>query len=224
MARHRRTSASGSAAGAGNFASASASYAVGRSRQCRTSGCVREYRKTRHSHCCSICSVGRHTARCDAEWDNFQHRRMRAQRRALRSSLTVCMLPGCGRAAGLGHTHCCALCSISDGREHTGQCTNRQQYVHVQGAGVPATGAPVDVATVHNSGAGSSTDQPANATAEAFLSMVHPAGNDDGAAIYVLDSDEEADLAEAVAASLVELQARQAQQDALRSLNFEEMD
>ena len=106
---------------------------MGGSRRCQVRGCNREYRRTRHAHCCSFCTFGRHSTRCNNEWNRFCRRRDRARRDALRGSLTICDNPFCRRVAGLCHTRCCSLCSDSQGRDHTGSCNERQGFVYVSG-------------------------------------------------------------------------------------------
>ena len=101
-----------------------------RERQCAMPHCERYYVRCRHKHCCSMCSVGQHTARCDDEWRRYQERQIRAQARAM---ITQCVVRACTRIAGVGHVHCCTLCCRSRGQEHTEQCQSRQQYVHVVG-------------------------------------------------------------------------------------------
>ena len=104
-------------------------------RQCMKPGCERHYVRCKHKHCCSLCSFGRHTERCDEDWQLFQERQQRARNR---TRITLCAA-GCGLYAGVGHVRCCALCVRSQGREHTEQCQARQQYAHVVGGPSPST-------------------------------------------------------------------------------------
>ena len=99
-----------------------------RSRLCSTTGCGRRYTKCRHAHCCSLCSVGAHTERCEHKWSRFQAA-------SLRLRVSTCVVPGCERAAGSGHTHCCSLCADTGGAQHMLACTMRQQYVPMPGPG-----------------------------------------------------------------------------------------
>ena len=62
-----------------------------RERQCAMPHCERYYVRCRHKHCCSMCSVGQHTARCDDEWRRYQERHIRAQARA---TITQCVVIG----------------------------------------------------------------------------------------------------------------------------------
>ena len=80
-----------------------------RSRLCSTTGCGRRYTKCRHAHYCSLCSMGAHTERCEHKWSRFQAA-------SLRLRVSTCVIPGCDRAAGSGHTHCCSLCADTGGR------------------------------------------------------------------------------------------------------------
>ena len=105
------------------------------SRQCMKPGCERHYVRCKHKHCCSLCSFGQHTERCDDDWQLFQERQ---QRERSRTQITPCAT-GCGNFAGVGHVHCCTLCVRSQGRDHTQQCQARQQLAHVAG-GPSSTG------------------------------------------------------------------------------------
>ena len=105
-----------------------------RGRVCSAPGCTREYLRASHHHCCSMCSVGGHTDRCDMDWHKYSRRQRRAQERTSRGQLTACSIQGCLRVSGLGHHTCCSACEESQGVEHTIHCTNRQQFLHVQGA------------------------------------------------------------------------------------------
>ena len=120
--------------------------------------------------------------------------------------------------AGLGHTRCCTLCTWSGGSEHTGHCHARQQYVLVQ-----------DPNGLHHADPASSSDAPfhdagtamAVASGDARTEPVQPAGDQQGqGVISVLDSDEEADMAIALAASFED----HAGSEDVACFNFEEMD
>ena len=77
-----------------------------RGRVCETPGCGKEYARTRHRNCCSMCTVGAHTA----DFAKFSRRLSRAMRREQRGALTTCSTPTCMRVAGLGHHTCCGPC------------------------------------------------------------------------------------------------------------------
>ena len=81
---------------------AAATREVAHATQCSTPGCERSFRTRRcfHNHCCSLCTVGSHTARCDEHWRRFQ-------RDGARRRLSICAVRTCGRLAGLTHVHCC---------------------------------------------------------------------------------------------------------------------
>ena len=96
--------------------------AARRTRLCSTIGCGRRYVKCRHAHCCSLCSMGHHTDRCDAKWTKFRAA-------TLRLRVSSCLILNCQRAAGAGHIHCCGMCAPSDGAQHTEACTERQNLV-----------------------------------------------------------------------------------------------
>ena len=70
--------------------------------RCCTLGCERSFRTGRraHVHCCSQCSVGEHTDRCDHAWTKFIHR-------MARQNLSVFVVESCDRVAGLQHIHYC---------------------------------------------------------------------------------------------------------------------
>ena len=202
---------------------------TGGSRRCQVRGCNREYRRTRHAHCCSFCTFGRHSTRCNNEWNRFCRRRDRARRDVLRGSLTICDNSFCRRVAGLCHTRCCSLCTNSQGREHTGSCNERQGFVYVSGGaagseegngslhqdsqgvstavgagGTPwctgtSTAADAESPDPDHGRPGSSTDAGASQTGEMVLGMGMGMGTH---TIFILDSDEEADIARAIAASL----------------------
>ena len=93
-----------------------------RTRLCSTVGCGRRYTRCRHAHCCSPCSMGHHTDRCDAKWARFRAA-------TLRLRISSCLVPSCQRAAGTGHIHCCGMCAPSAGAQHTEACTERQGLV-----------------------------------------------------------------------------------------------
>ena len=105
-----------------------------RGRVCATPGCGREYARTRHRNCCSMCTVGAHTARCEADFAKFSRRLSRAMRREQRGALTTCSTPTCLRVAGLGHHTCCRPCVDTGGGEHTTHCSNRQNFLMMQHA------------------------------------------------------------------------------------------
>ena len=96
--------------------------AARRTRLCSTTGCGRRYTKCRHAHCCSLCSMGHHTDRCDAKWARFRAA-------TLRLRISSCLVLNCQRAAGAGHIHCCGMCAPSAGAQHTEACTERQNFV-----------------------------------------------------------------------------------------------
>ena len=202
------------ALGAAGTRSGRVRFGVGRGTVCQNPGCGREYRRARHRHCCSLCSVGRHTPRCDDDWVAYQRRISRAQQRVARRVLTVCENQSCRRVAGLGHTRCCTLCAWSGGRD----CHARQQYVLVQ-----------DPSSLHQADPASSSDAPfhdggtvlAVTSSDAVTEPVQPAGDQQGqGVISVLDSDEEADMAIALAASFED----HAGSEDVACFNFEEMD
>ena len=80
-------------------------------RICSTWGCGRAVHSIGRSTCCSACSVGRHTRRCQ-----------RNVKEALRMSITECTTEGCVLPVGYGHTSCCSTCRRSWGRLHTDRC------------------------------------------------------------------------------------------------------
>ena len=98
------------------------------------SGCTREYRKIRHRSCCSTCTVGTHTARCEADHVSYNRRLRRVLRCEQRGSLTTCGNSACTRVSGVGHTTCCGLCSDANGATHTTHCSNRQNLLMMQQA------------------------------------------------------------------------------------------
>ncbi|CAE7578918.1 unnamed protein product [Symbiodinium microadriaticum] len=91
---------------------------------CKVEGCVRRYRKGYHKHCCGLCTVGHHTARCDKEW-------RKVQLMPLRGQISECVTAGCCRIAGYSHVHCCTDCVQSEGQLHTGTCQRRQDLTYV---------------------------------------------------------------------------------------------
>ena len=103
-----------------------------RGRVCATPGCGREYARTRHRNCCSMCTVGAHTARCEADFAKFSCRLSLAMRREQRGALTPCSTPMCTRVAGLGHHTCCGPCADTGGGDHTTHCSHRQNYLMMQ--------------------------------------------------------------------------------------------
>ena len=100
--------------------------------QCSTPGCERCFRAGRcfHRHCCSQCTVGEYTDRCNSTWERYILR-------AARQSLPVCASDSCERVAGLQHIHCCQHCKQTDGGNHDVGCDVRQQTVHVRRARQP---------------------------------------------------------------------------------------
>ena len=136
-----------------------------RVRQCAMPHCERYYVRCRHKHCCSMCSVGQHTARCDDEWRRYQERQIRAQARAM---ITQCVVRACTRIAGVGHVHCCTLCCRSRGQEHTEQCQGRQQYVHVVGGMTMAGGVAGDPGPVRTDRPRPAVGSLARSSAEGF--------------------------------------------------------
>ena len=139
-----------------------------RVRQCAMPHCERYYVRCRHTHGCSMCSVGQHTARCDDEWRRYQERQIRAQARA---TITQCVVRACTRIAGVGHVHCCTLCCPSKGQEHTEQCQGRQQYVHVVGGMAMAGGEAGDQGPVRTDRPGPAMGGMARSSAESFEEM-----------------------------------------------------
>ena len=143
-------------------------------------------------------------------------------------SLTTCDNPFCRRVAGLCHTRCCSLCTDSQGRDHTGSCNERQGFVYVSGgaegvnegqgpsrpddhgpstedvagtpwcAGHPAAPDAESPAPDHGR-PGSSTDASLSQIGETFHGLSMGMGTH---TIFIFDSDEEADIARAIAASL----------------------
>ncbi|CAE7403105.1 unnamed protein product [Symbiodinium microadriaticum] len=89
-----------------------------------TTTSTRRYRKGYHKHCCGLCTVGHHTARCDKEW-------RKVQLMPLRGQISECVTAGCCRIAGYSHVHCCTDCVQSGGRLHTGTCQRRQDLAYV---------------------------------------------------------------------------------------------
>ena len=100
---------------------------------CQVVGCVRRYRKGSHKHCCGLCTVGHHTARCDKEW-------RKVQLMPLRGQISECVTVGCCRIAGYSHVHCCTACVQSGGRLHTGTCQRRQDLAYVVTGAARAAG------------------------------------------------------------------------------------
>ena len=104
---------------------AAATREVAHATQCSTPGCERSFRTRRrfHNRCCSLCTVGSHTARCDEHW-------RRVQRDGARRRWSICTVRTCGRLAGLTHVHCCTLCQWSGGARHATGCDERQRHAH----------------------------------------------------------------------------------------------
>ena len=102
---------------------------VAHAMQCNTPGCARSSRtrKRFHNHCCSLCTVGSHTARCDEHWRRFQ-------RDGARRRLSICAVSTCGRLAGLTQAHCCTLCQWSGGARHAAGCDERQRHARASAA------------------------------------------------------------------------------------------
>ena len=128
-----------------------------RARICATVGCGRRYVKSKHRLCCSWCSVGGHTQRCDHDWSRLQSQR-------LRQEISECLMPGCGRAAGYGHTHCCTLCVWSSRRQqfrHTPACDERQALVAARrnSDATSSTAVNADHGTDADAGAGQNPGQ-----------------------------------------------------------------
>ena len=92
-------------------------------RICSTWGCERAVHSIGRSTCCSACSVGRHTRRCQ-----------RNVKEALRMSITECTTEGCVLPVGYGHTNCCSTCRRSWGRLHTDRCHGRLPQAQQTGA------------------------------------------------------------------------------------------
>ena len=94
-----------------------------RLRECITLGCQRVFTEPNHRHCCSLCSEGSHTSRCN-----------RRQRRRQRARITNCWQVGCRRRADVSHTFCCSDCRHYQGRCHTQGCTERQHDLFAEAA------------------------------------------------------------------------------------------
>ena len=76
---------------------------------CATPGCGRAVHTEGRSRCCSGCSQGFHSRRCDSFF--WQHQRI---------SVSACIVLGCDRLAGQGHVSCCSTCKHSRGTMHAG--------------------------------------------------------------------------------------------------------
>ena len=94
-----------------------------RVRECITLGCQRVFAEPNHRHCCSLCSEGSHTSRCN-----------RRQRRRQRARITTCWQVGCRRRADVSHTFCCSDCRHYQGRCNTQGCTERQHDLFAEAA------------------------------------------------------------------------------------------
>ena len=82
---------------------------------CATPGCGRAVHTEGRSRCCSGCSHGFHSRRCDTFFR--QHQRI---------SVSACIVLGCDRFAGQGHVSCCSTCKHSRGTMHSDHCNWRQ--------------------------------------------------------------------------------------------------
>ena len=102
---------------------AGAQSAGRRFKECITAGCQRVFAEPNHRHCCSQCSEGNHTSRCN-----------RRQRRRQRARITICWQVGCRRRADVSHTFCCSDCRHYQGRCHTQGCTERQHDLFAEAA------------------------------------------------------------------------------------------
>ena len=96
-----------------------------RARICATPGCGRAVHTEGRSRCCSGCSQGFHSRRCDSFF--WQHQRI---------SVSACIVLGCDRLAGQGHVSCCSTCKHSQGTMHSVHCNKRQnRLVRAGGSG-----------------------------------------------------------------------------------------
>ena len=84
---------------------------------CREPGCRRQFVKSRHRHCCSLCTRGAHTSKCD-----------KLQAALQRGKVSSCATHGCWRWASHGHLYCCSDCKHGQGRFHSHACFDRQEW------------------------------------------------------------------------------------------------
>ncbi|CAE7893468.1 unnamed protein product, partial [Symbiodinium necroappetens] len=127
---------------------------------CQVVGCVRRYRKGSHKHCCGLCTVGHHTARCDKEWRKVQLMPLR-----LRGQISECVTAGCSRVAGYSHVHCCTDCVQSGGRLHTGTCQRRQDLAYVVTGNASSSVPEPSMAAAGMTGVATMANSPEEATA-----------------------------------------------------------
>ncbi|CAE7568825.1 unnamed protein product [Symbiodinium microadriaticum] len=125
---------------------------------CQVEGCVRRYRKGYHKHCCGLCTVGHHTARCDKEW-------RKVQLMPLRGQISECVTAGCCRIAGYSHVHCCTDCVQSEGQLHTGTCQRRQDLAYVVAGTASSSVLVPDMEAAGMSGVATTARSPAAMTA-----------------------------------------------------------
>ena len=140
MAAAGSSSSTGLEAGNGGYSSGQPS--LGRDGQaiaykiCMEPGCRRQFVKSRHRHCCSLCTSGAHTSKCD-----------KLQKALLRGKVSTCATHGCWRWASHGHLYCCSDCKHGYGRFHSHACFDRQEWA----VAVLATSAATTTATAASS-------------------------------------------------------------------------
>ena len=102
---------------------------------CMEPGCRRQFVKSRHRHCCSLCTRDAHTSKCD-----------KLQKALQRGKVSTCATHGCWRWASHGYLYCCSDCKHGHGRFHSHACFDRQKWavavLATSAANANATAAP----------------------------------------------------------------------------------